>query len=337
MPDGRPVVVGVDLGGTSISVAAVHAETGEMRAMVRRKTNAEEGALAVCERIAAAVRRVINEADVRRKDIRGVGVGVPGPVNPQTGVVATCPNLGSSWDGFPLAATLAERLHLPIAVDNDVNVGAVGEHTFGAGRGARQMLAIFVGTGIGGGLILDGQLYGGQRNAAGEIGHMVLDPDGPLCGCGQRGHVEALASRTAMERDIRAALDAGRSSLITTLMAQTERTTMSAGVIGDAYDAGDALVRDVVQRAQFYLGLAISGCVNLFDPEVIVLGGGVLERMGDAYLEPVRAVAQQHYVNKNDLDKVRIVRASLGDASGAIGAAVLAHRRVAKGKANGRD
>lgn len=332
-----PLVVGVDLGGTSISVAVVNAATGDILAMVRRKTNAEEGAAAVCERIAVTVRKVIKEAGVRRKDLCGVGVGVPGPVNPMTGVVATCPNLGDSWDDFPLSVTLAELLNLPVTVDNDVNVGAVGEHTFGAGRGACQMMAIFVGTGIGGGLIIDGQLYGGQRNAAGEIGHMVLDPDGPLCGCGQPGHVEALASRTAMERDIRAALDAGRSSLITDLLAQAGRTTMSAGVIGDAYEAGDALVREVVQQAQYYLGLAISGCVNLFDPEVIVVGGGVLERMGDAYLEPVRAVAQQHYVNKKDLDKVRIVSASLGDASGSVGAAVLAHRRLAKGKADERD
>jgi len=165
------------------------------------------------------------------------------------------------------------------------------------------------------------------------VGHMVLLADGPLCGCGQRGHAEALASRTAMEREIRAALEAGRPSILPHLLAQAGRDPadpgpIGSGLIGDAYEAGDPVVVEAVERAQYYLGLLVASCVNLLDPEMVVLGGGVLERMGEPYLEPVRRVAQQHYVQKADAERVRVVRAELGDYAGALGAAVLAKRRL---------
>ncbi len=323
-------VIGVDLGGTSMLAAVVDDRKGKVLGESKRKTRPELGAAGVTERIVASVNAALKEADLRRKDVVGVGIGIPGPIDTDRGVVIRGPNLGPTWDSYPLQETLVRALDLPVTVDNDVRVGAVGEHTFGAGRGARDMLAIFVGTGLGGGLILGGKLYSGCRNSAGEVGHMVILADGPVCSCGEKGHAEALASRSAIERDIQAALDAGRSSNMLQLMAQSGRTMMSAGIIGDAYDAGDQVVIEAVQRAQFYLGLLISACVNLLDPQVIVVGGGVLERMGDPYLEPVRRVAEQHYINKTNTEDhcVRIVRASLGDYSGAMGAAVLARQRL---------
>lgn len=328
MAKNRKIVVGVDLGGTNCLAGAVDPD-GKVLGESKSRTKTEAGADAVVQDMSDTVLAAIKRAGLKKRDILGVGVGVPGPVDPQTCIIARCPNLGPTWDNFPLAEKLSALLDLPVTVDNDVNVGAVGEHMYGAGRGTRDMLAIFVGTGIGGGLILNGKLRAGFRNSAGEVGHMVILADGPLCGCGERGHAEALASRTAMERYIQAALDRGEPSIIPHLMAKTGRTIMGASVIGDAYDAGDAVVVEAVRHAQYYLGILISACVNLLDPEMVVVGGGVLERMGDPYLEPVRKVAEQHYINKTDIDRVRIVRAALGDYSGVLGAAVLARQRLA--------
>ena len=331
----KEFVIGVDLGGTNLLAAVVEPEKGEILGQAKLKTRAELGAQVVTERVAQAITQAMEKAGVKRKRILGVGVGVPGPMHPDTGVVVCCPNLGPTWENLPFAENLQKLVDLPVTLDNDVNVGAVGEHTYGAGRGTRDMLAIFVGTGIGGGLILDGKLRSGFRDAAAEVGHMVLLADGPLCGCGQRGHAEALASRTAMEREIRAALEAGRPSILPHLLAQAGRDPadpgpIGSGLIGDAYEAGDPVVVEAVERAQYYLGLLVASCVNLLDPEMVVLGGGVLERMGEPYLEPVRRVAQQHYVQKADAERVRVVRAELGDYAGALGAAVLAKRRLEK-------
>ena len=297
-------VIGVDLGGTSLFATVVDGAEGKILGEAKRKTLAEIGAEGVSERIVATIKKAIKRAGMDKmdkKDILGVGIGVPGPVDPNTGIVVRCPNLGATWDAFPLAHKLSQLLDLPVTIDNDVNVGAVGEHTYGAGRDARDMLAVFVGTGIGGGLILDGRLRSSSRNSAGEVGHMVILADGPLCGCGERGHAEALASRTAIERSIVAAIDAGKESIVPQLMAKKTGTTMGSSIIGDAYDAGDEVVIEAVRRAQYYLGILISDCVNLLDPEVVIVGGGVLERMGDAYLDLVREIAQRHYINKTDL------------------------------------
>lgn len=326
MPKGKPFV-GVDLGGTSLLAAVVSPE-GEILGEAKRKTRPELGAAGVTERLAGVVDRAISRSGTKYRQIGGVGVGVPGPVNPETGVVVRCPNLGPSWNNLSLAGRLEHLLDLPVTVDNDVNVGAVGEHTYGAGRGCQQVLAIFVGTGIGGGVIIDGQLYAGARYSAGEVGHMTILADGPLCSCGRPGHAEGLASRSAIERNIRRALDAGQPSIVPELMAQQKRTDMSASVLGDAYDARDPVTVEAVQQAQYYLGILIGACVNLLDPEAVIVGGGVLERFGDPYLEPVRRIAVQHYINDDQVDRVKIVRAELGDHSGALGAAVLARRRL---------
>jgi len=325
----RKAVVGVDLGGTSLTAAVVDPDSGEILGETRLKTQPELGALGVTARIHDAILQAIKKADLKKKKILGVGVGIPGPINPHTGVVINCANLGPSWNDFPLQQELTSLLdRLPVTIDNDVNVGAVGEHTFGAGRGSSDMLAIFVGTGIGGGVIIGGKLYPGFRNSSGEVGHMVIADGGPICGCGGQGHAEALASRTAIERYIRESLAAGRESIVPSLLEKAGRDSITSGIIGEAWDAGDQVTQEAVQRAQYYLGILISACVNLLDPEVVVLGGGVLERMGEEYLPPVQEAAQQHYINKTEAHRVRIVRAMLGDYSGAIGAAILAQQRL---------
>ncbi len=321
----KKVLVGVDVGGTSL-FAVVTNSKGKILGERRRRTRAEEGAGAVLERVIGTIEQAMAEAGTKPKDLRAVGIGMPGPLNPVTGVVYHAPNMGPTWNNTPVAAYVTEQLGCPAYLDNDVNVGAVGEHALGAARGCDSAVAIFVGTGIGGGIILGGELYRGQRYTAGEVGHTVLLADGPLCGCGRRGCAEALASRTAIEREIRSAIAAGRESVIPRLLEEGGRTTISSGVLGDALDQGDALTQEVMSQAQYYLGLLVANVVNLLDPQAVVLGGGVVERLGAPYVDAVREVAEQYYLNQQDKDQVRVVESELKDYAGVLGAAMLARQ-----------
>lgn len=321
----RKILVGVDLGGTSLLVIATNTK-GKILGRKKRKTIAEEGASAVLDRIVKTIQDAVGEAGAKPGDVRAVGIGAPGPLNPKTGVILHAPNLGPTWNELPIAAHLSERLGCPVYLGNDVNMGAVGEHALGAGKGYKHVVAIFVGTGIGGGIILNGRLYRGVRYTAGELGHVVLMAGGPLCGCGKHGCAEALASRTAMERDIRAHIAAGRESLVPGLLDEQGRSTMSSSVIADALDGGDDVVREVVAQAEHYMGLLVANVVNTLDPEVVVLGGGVVERLGERYIEPVRETAEQYYLNQQDKDKVHIVATELGGFAGVLGAAMMANQ-----------
>lgn len=322
--------VGLDLGGTSLFAAVVDMKKQTVLATAKRKTRAEQGADAVVERLARTATDAIKSAGLTPQKIGGLGVGVPGPILPEQGIVVRCANLGPTWDNYPLAQRLSALLPAPIVLDNDVNVGAVGEHAFGAGAGTQDLLAIFVGTGVGGGIILGGKLRVGPHYSAGEIGHTVLQEGGALCGCGQAGHAEALCSRSAIERYISEAVEAGRPSLAIELWRESGKETMTSGIIGDAYEQGDTVTREAVARAQHYLGLLIANCANTLDPEIVVVGGGMLERFGEAYLGPVRAAAMPHYINPIAAEETPIVPASLGDRAGAVGAAILAAQRLAR-------
>jgi glucokinase len=254
-------------------------------------------------------------------------------MNPTTGTVFNPPNL-PGWDEVPLGPRLADALDVPVAVENDVNLGTLGEFALGAGRGTKDMVGIFVGTGVGGGLILDGKLRSGFRHAAAEVGHMVVFADGPVCGCGRRGCLESVASRTAIERDIRLGLAAGRESTIPKLLKGKPR--LSSGILAKALLNDDPLVCEVMGKAQWYLGQHVASVVNFIDPEMIVFGGGVVEATGDRFLDPIRIVARQYYIQQADADKVRIVSAQLGDYAGVLGAAVLARQKSrATGDARG--
>lgn len=319
------IFVGVDLGGTSLQAMAV-SEDGTVLGQAKRKTKARKGADAVIERLAETVARALDEAHLQIADVAGIGVGVPGPLDPVNGVVHSCPNMGPGWANIPLVDRLESIFERPVVIENDVNVGALAEYLHGAGRGARTMLGIFVGTGIGGGLMMNGTLQRGSRNSAAEVGHMVLLANGPLCGCGQQGHAETLASRSAIDRDIRAAIRGGRQSVISEWFDITQQKPLGSGLIGKALDMGDRVTIEAVNKAQFFLGLLIGSCVNLIDPDRVVVGGGLLERLGEPYLGPARDVAEQHYVNKEG--DVQVVVASLGDLGGAIGAAEVARQHL---------
>jgi glucokinase len=318
-------VVGMDLGGTKI-LAAVVDQDGRIVAEAKVKTRPEKGPDAVVERMAEAAREAVNRLRLSWDAIRGVGVGAPGPVDPHTGIVYHTPNL-PGWEEVPLTSQLGKSLGVPVFLENDVNLGALGEYMLGAGQGTTDMVGIFVGTGIGGGLILDGKLHSGYRHAAAEIGHMILLADGPVCGCGKRGCAEALASRTAIERDIWLGIRAGRKSLIPELTGgEPERLT--SGVLAQAMRESDPLVSEVVGRAQCYLGLLTASIVNLVDPEMIVFGGGLIEALGDDFLLPIRVTARQYFIQQAGADKVRIVATKLGDHAVVLGAAALARQKA---------
>jgi glucokinase len=318
--------LGIDLGGTKI-LAAVVDEDGNLLAEAKKATRAEAGPEVVIERIADVAQAAIAQSGVRPSTVAAAGIGAPGPVDVDKGIVYSPPNL-AGWDEIPLGPQLAKVLEIPVFVDNDVNLGTLGEFVRGAGQGTRHMVAMFVGTGIGGGLIADGKLHRGFRGAAGEIGHMIIVPNGPLCGCGRRGCLEAVASRTAMEREIAVALAAGQPSALGELIASSKQQRLTSGVIAAALARQDPLMVKVMENAQFYLGVAVASIVNFFDPEAVVLGGGVVEALGESFVAPIGEMARPLFLQQKDADRVRIVPASLGDHAGVLGAAIMAASRA---------
>ncbi len=324
--DSDKPVVGVDLGGTKV-LAGVVAPNGTILATVKRATKPEGGPAAVVERVLKSVREAVKAAGLEPDDILALGSGAPGPLDPDSGVVLHTPNM-PGWDNVPLAKMLGDALNIPAFIANDVDLGTLGEFALGAGQGHQHVVGIFVGTGIGGGLILNGELWQGWRRAAAEIGHTIVLADGPYCGCGNRGCLEALASRTAIERDIQAGIRAGRESVIPELLKADDKGRLTSGALVEALRRGDTLVAEVLGRVQFYLGLGIASAVNFVDPEVVILGGGVVEAFGDEFLEPIRRVAYQNFINKRGARDVKIVPASLGDHAALLGAAVYARQRL---------
>jgi len=328
----KTYVVGVDLGATKM-LAAVVDRKGKILSEVKQPTLPEAGADSIIKRLVKTVREAIQEAGVPAKKVLAVGVGAPAPVDPKTGFLFQATNIPALTD-FPLGKRLRKALELPVFVDNDVNVGTVGEHALGAGRGTKDMVGIFVGTGTGGGVIVDGRLRHGFRNSAGEVGHMIVgytgQPDEPLCGCGRPGCLEAYASRTAIERDIRTAIAAGRKTVVTELLAQSGHERITSGLLAQAIEQNDPLVTQVLGRVTTYLTLLVASIVNFFDPEMIVIGGGVAEALGERLLDPIRRDAPNWFLQKKDADKVRIVAAELGDHAGVLGAATIARQNVTR-------
>jgi glucokinase len=322
-----PYSIGMDLGGTKI-LAAVVSREGRIVAEAKLKTKPDEGPDAVIERMVQAARKAVQRAGIEWPDVSGMGVGAPGPMDPETGVVYNPPNL-PGWHEVPLGSRLAEGLGVPIFVENDVNLGTLGEHALGAGQGTLDMVGIFVGTGVGGGLILGGELRSGYRHAAAEVGHMIILADGPVCGCGKRGCLESVASRTAIDRDIRLGIAAGRESLVVELTGG-KLNHLSSGILANAWRQGDPLVVEILTKAQWYLGLLTASIVNLIDPEMVVFGGGVIEALGEEFLAPIRVTARQYFIQQAGADQVQIVIAKLGDQAGVLGAAVLARQRSGK-------
>ncbi|MBZ5514852.1 MAG: ROK family protein [Acidobacteriia bacterium] len=251
----KEIIVGVDMGGTSLRALVVN-EENRILAVGKTPTVRAQKPENLIEDIAAQVFDAVESAGLRRGDLHAVSVGAPGAVDPSSGLVHEAPNLG--WKDVKLGPKLSKLLGVPVLVENDVNVGVVGEHTLGAGRGVEELVGIFIGTGIGGGIISRGELYEGCRGAAGEIGHLILEVGGPRCGCGRRGCAEALASRTAMERDVRAAIRQGAKSCVLEMMRERKKERMTSSIIARALKEKDRVVHEVLRRAEHYLGILVA-------------------------------------------------------------------------------
>ena len=228
---------------------------------------------------------------------------------------------------MPLKAELEARIDIPAFVDNDVNVGTLGEHTFGAGQNVQNLVGIFVGTGIGGGIILNGELFHGASKTAGEIGHIIVKADGPKCGCGTRGCLEALASRTAMAKQFQKAILKKKKKSILTELTDGDLGLIRSGTLAKAVRSKDKLTLKVFKDVTKYLGVGIGSIVNFLNPEMIVLGGGVVEALDDKFIDDIRKAAKK-YALPDTLKGVQIVKAELGDNAGVLGAAALARQRL---------
>jgi glucokinase len=321
MPNRKDLIVGVDLGGTSMRAMVVDTSY-QILGEDKRRTKAKDRPRKLIEEIADLIEEAVDKAEVKWSAIRAVSIGAPGSVDPVGGVVRHAPNLG--WHDVRLGAKLKEILGVPVLVENDVNVGVVGEHALGAAQGAHDVVGIFVGTGI----IFHDELHDGFRGAAGELGHMVLQVDGPKCGCGRRGCAEALASRTAMERDVRAAIKEGRRSVVLDIMKEREQDRMTSRIIQLALRRRDPVMRQVMERAQYYLGILVANVVNLLDPECIVIGGGIADRLHEDFVKPIREISWQHFLQQRDAQRIKILAGQLGDNAGGLGAVVLARHRL---------
>jgi len=325
MPNTKDIVVGIDMGGTSLRALVVNS-ANEILAVEKTSTNTRQEPDRLIADLAGWLEDVVRDSGIQRSALAAVSIGAPAAVDPAPGIVYHAPNLG--WDKVALGPMLAKLAHVPVVVENDVNAGVVGEYSLGAGQGARVLVGIFVGTGIGGGILFDGQLYSGSRGAAAEIGHNVLLVDGPRCGCGNRGCAEALASRTAMERDVRSAIKGGEKSIVLKLMKERAKDRMTSSIIQKALKKRDPVMQKVMKRAEYYLGILVANVVNTLDPDCVVVGGGIAERLGEGFVGPIRRTAYECFLRGHDAQRVRIVQGALGDNAGPLGAVVLARQRL---------
>ena len=306
--------IGADLGGTKIFAVAL--DGTEVVAEAKSKTPVQGGPLAVVDAIAATIAALGVDGDVE-----AVGVGAPGVVNTRTGMVAQAPNLSGWVEPFLLGPAVSEAMGgIRVTVDNDVNVGTLAEHRLGAVTGCRDVLGVFIGTGVGGGLILNGTVRRGPTGYAGEIGHVVVRPGGRRCGCGGRGHLEAYAGRAGMERRARQLEARGRD---TALVEQSRTRRMTSSVFARALELGDEVAVRLIERAIETLGLALSTATTLLDVPTVVVGGGLADRLGPLFVERIE-LATRAAAPQGRGEGLRVVPAALGDRGGAIGAALVA-------------
>ncbi|MDH5521985.1 MAG: ROK family protein [Acidimicrobiia bacterium] len=303
-------VIGVDVGGSKILARIVDPETGAARGRVKKNTPTD-GPLSVIDCIVNTV-----EGLAGWQEAAAIGVGVPGPVTPD-GTAGPCPNIVGWDEPVQLAAALADRFDKPVVVSNDVNCGAIAEHRIGSGRGHADMLAIFVGTGVGGGLILDNKLVVGERGMVGEIGHLTVDPGGRPCGCGGFGHLETYAGRAGIDNEMRRRTkgDANRYLLSLVGDSQLKSRHIAAGL-----EAGDELSAQLIDEAADALARVIGNAATLLDLPLVVLGGGIVDRLGEPFLDQIRA--SDHFGGAG-ADFTELVLARRLDDAGAVGAAFL--------------
>ncbi len=312
--------IGIDLGGTNIQAGLLAGE--KLLATDRLKTKADGGEDTVIKRIAKVVGSVLEKADVKINDVAGLGIGAPGAINYKKGVVINAVNL--RWTDFPLGKVLEKEVGVPVVVDNDVNVGTWGEYIAGAGKDYDELMGIFVGTGIGGGFVLNGELYHGGLMTAGEVGHTVLNADAPL----GRRTLENLASRTNIVNHLKQLILSNHPSVISKIT-DGDLDKVRSKVLAEAFGQKDELTLEVIGHAAHYIGITIANVVTLLSLPCVVVGGGLTEALQDEWIGLIRDVFEE-YVFPRELSKCKIVASKLGDDAGIIGAALLAKQRLEK-------
>ncbi len=320
-------IVGVDLGGTNVVVGAMPVDGSREIGMRTLPTRSDLGAEGVADRIAAMIENVIvdvrNETGAEREDILGVGIGSPGPLDRERGVVIVTPNLG--WRDYPLRDEITKRVGLRATLDNDANCATLGEFWVGAAKGGRDVIGVTLGTGIGGGLILDGRLFHGASDAAGEIGHTSIESNGRRCKCGNYGCLEAYCSGPAIAERAREAMESEPSPGI---LAQVggDLSQLTAHAVYGAAKQGDPVAREVVRDTARFLGTGLSNLINIFNPDTVVLAGGVTQA-GESLMEPLRAEVRRRAF-KPAVDACRIVLGALPMSAGVVGAVATFKQQV---------
>ena len=309
----KKYVIGVDLGGMKISTAISTIE-GNILANVVLPTKAEEGEAAVLGRIVQSIDEVIVGSSTSIDEIEAIGIGSPGPLDAKKGIIITTPNL--PFKNYNLVQPLKEKYNIPVYLDNDANAAAIGEYMFGAGKGKNSIVYFTVSTGVGGGAVLDGKVYRGHTSNALEIGHTTVDPNGPRCNCGNLGCLEAMSSGTAIAKK-------GKEAVSTNVETSLKKhdTVTSYEVFKEA-EAGDEVAKDIIDNALTYLGIGVANAIATFDPEMIIIGGGV-SKAGDIVFDTVKKVVNKRCF-KSMAESCEIVPAGLGSDAGVVGAVALA-------------
>ncbi len=310
--------IGIDLGGTNI-VAAVVDEDYKILTKASTKTNRPRPAEAIADDMAAMAIQAVKDAGLTMDDIEWVGVGTPGIANSETGIIEYSNNLG--FENTPMADLIRKHIDKPIYIENDANAAAYGEYVAGAAKGAKNAVCITLGTGVGGGIIIDGQIYAGSNFGGAEIGHTVISIDGPQCSCGRKGCFEVYSSATGLIRMTKEKMDAVPDSVMHKIT-EERNGKVSARTAFDAMRQGDAAAKEVVDFYIKALATGITNTINIFQPDILCVGGGVCNE-GDALLLPMKALVEQEVYTRNSPKNTKIVIAELGNDAGLIGAAFL--------------
>jgi len=320
MDKSEKLILAVDLGGTKMRAALVKGN-GEILQVINRKTSAEKGVKDLLDRLVNSLNEILAQNNIDRGVIDSISIAIAGAVDVNRGVLTASPNL-SGWVNIPLKQIINDTTGIKTHIENDVNAAAIGEYYFGNAGNVKHFVFIAVGTGIGGGIFIDGKLYGGFDGSAGEIGHMIIKENGPKCGCGNRGCLEALCSGTAIEREIRTLI---RKKNLAKWVDFNENNIelITARDVGEAAQNGDELAKKVIDKAAYYLGIGMGNIINIVNPQMIISGGGV-SRMGDILIKPAIETAL-NIAFELPGNTVRMVPSSLGHNAGILGAAALAH------------
>lgn len=310
--------LGIDLGGTNI-VAGVVDEEFNIVATAKRKTNCPRPAEEIIDDMAAVALEAIEKADLNKDDIEAAGVGSPGAIDPHNGVVCFANNLG--FFNVPMASMLKERTGIDFYLENDANAAAYGEFVAGAGKGTKNFIMITLGTGVGGGIIIDGKLYSGSNYAGAELGHTVISMDGEMCGCGRQGCWEAYASATALIRQTKQAMIKFPKSIMWE-MCNNDINAVNGRTAFDAMRQGDEAGKQVVDKYIYYISVGIANNINIFQPEIICIGGGVSNE-GDNLIKPIKRYVEGDNYARNVKNRAKIRTAKLGNDAGIIGAAYI--------------